>query len=344
MKKWIGICAALLLAAGILRTAGDAGFWRQYVGAMRDGGAASAARRVQPRLRVPGPAAELPQATADAELIAVEALRLATELARQQGAQALLVHRHGHRVHEYFAAGRSGATELEGGELSPAVMALSLGPLVDARRMEPETAVAALRTSSRKEGSWRNPWSGAARRRFSLAAPPMAFMQDQDGGIAETISARLWLPLGAADAWLWGVDDSLLRLDCCVVARIDDWMRVADLLLQQGSYQGQRIASPDWIRRLLAADAAGERHPVWLKAQEPWTGEEAPATRDIYWFDLGSDVRLWLAPRRALTVLHWAGDGDSRDTLLPNTILRGLLDQTSTVEGAPGLGDLVPGH
>jgi CubicO group peptidase (beta-lactamase class C family) len=168
-------------------------------------------------------------------------------------------------------------------------------------------------------------------------------LQDLDGTVADTISNRVWLPLGAADAALWGVDDASLRLDCCVVARIEDWMRVADLFLQQGSYQGQRIVSPDWIRQLLAEDAQGQPHPVWLDRQLPWAGDEPPAARGIYWFDLGTDARLWLVPRRGLAILYWADAARSRDTLVANIILRGLQDQLPT-GGTNGLNDLVPGH
>jgi hypothetical protein len=286
----------------------------------------------------------LPRATAESESISTEALRLAAETARRQGAQGLLVHRHGHRVFEYFAAGRDGAVEVDGGELSAALMALSLGALVDARRMQPAAAISAIRTAAAPAEAWRNPWSADARRRFALAPPPAALLQDLEGTIANTISARVWLPLGAADAALWGRDDSLLRVDCCVVARLEDWMRVADLFLQQGNYQGQRIVSPDWIRALLAADSSGQRHPVWLDEQKPWSGDEPPAARDVYWFDLGSSIRLWLVPRRGLSMLYWGRSGEARDTLVPNIILRGLLDQSPAVSGAGELNDLVPGH
>ena len=51
------------------------------------------------------------------------------------------------------------------------------------------------------------------------------------------------------------------------------------------------------------------RIQLWLAAQAPWTGDEPPVERDVYWFDLGKDVRMWLAPRRGLQILVWAGDG-----------------------------------
>jgi hypothetical protein len=128
-----------------------------------------------------------------------------------------------------------------------------------------------------------------------------------------------------------------------MLARLDDWMRLGDLLLGQGNYAGQRIASPDWIRQLLARDAEGRAHPAWLAGQAPWQGDEPPVERDTFWFDLGRDLRIWLAPRRGIQVLVWAGGGQVRDTLVPNIILRGLNDQAPSIGGA-GLHDLVPGH
>ncbi|MEO8314819.1 MAG: hypothetical protein ABI645_08505 [Pseudomonadota bacterium] len=341
-KQW-WVALALLLAVGAMRSAGGAGYWRRYATALFAGGAESRANLVRPRLKLPGAAAEPPRATAESELIATDALQLAARAAQQQGAKGLLVHRHGHRVFEYFAAGRSGDTEVAGGELSAALLALALGVLVDSRRIEPAAAIEAMRDAAGPDEPWRNPWSAAAHRRFNLKAPPAVLSQDLDGSIANTISTRVWQPLGAADAGLWGVDDASLRLDCCVVARLADWMRLADLFLQQGNYQGQRIASPDWIRQLLAADAQGQRHPVWLDKQSPWTGDEPPAARDIYWFDLGTDLRLWLVPRRSLAILHWTDSDKARDTLVLNIILRGLQDQLPA-GGMNELNDLVPGH
>lgn len=344
MKRTLWLVLALPILAAVLATAGGPGYWWRYASAAFGGGTTSMARLVTPRLRLAGSESGLARATAEAELIAPEALQQATNLARLQRAHALVVHRHGHRVLEYFGSGTAGTHELEGGELSASLFALALGPLVDARRLDPDAAVSAIRQATVQEAGWKNPWSAAARRRFALAAPPAVLQQDMEGDIANTISVRVWQPLEAADAGLWGQNDSKLRLDCCVVARLDDWMRLGDLLLQQGSYQGQRLVSPDWVRWLLNADAKGVRHPVWLKEQRPWQGDEPPATRDIYWFDLGNDARLWLAPQRGLSVLYWGRGSEARDTLVLNVVLRGLLDQLPSGSGATDLNDLVPGH
>lgn len=342
-KRDLWIALALLLLVGVMRSAGGAGYWRRYATARFGGGVEAAAILTRPRLPLPGAATPLPRATPEAELIAKDALKVAADAARQQGARALLVHRHGHRVFEYFAAGFDGGVEVGGGELSAALMALSLGVLVDSRRIEAAAALTAMRDAATTGEGWRNPWSSAGKRRFNLAAPPPVMLQDLEGSIANTISTRVWQPLGAADAALWGAGDTRLRLDCCAVARLEDWMRVGDLMLQQGSYQGQRVASPDWMRQLLPADAQGQGHPVWLREQLPWTGDEPPVARDVYWFDLGTDMRLWLAPRRGVAILYWSDAHTARDTLVPNIILRGLQDQPPA-GGANELNDLVPGH
>lgn len=332
MNRQGKVMLAAAVTAVVLLGIGGMELWRRHAAVSSDG-TEEAARGIRPRLRLPGAPMALARASAESELIAMEALKLAADTARQQGAQALLVHRHGHRVYEYLAPGRSDAAVVDGGELVPALLALSVGPLVDTRRLEPDAAIAGIREAMR-----------AGERGVAPGAPPAILLQDLDGSIANTISTRLWVPLGAADAQLWGTGDAALRLDCCAAARLEDWMRIADLLLQQGTYQGERVVSPDWIRRLLDADASGHRHPVWLQQQRPWTGDEPPAARDVYWFDLGSDARIWLIPRRGLTILHWAKGSSARDTLIPNIILRGLQDQAPAVSGAAELNDLVPGH
>jgi hypothetical protein len=245
----------------------------------------------------------------------------------------------GTRVAAWFA-GVDGSTQLAGGQLSPALMVLATGALADARRLEFTQAVAAVKAATAQSGDgWRNPWSAAARARFTLAAPPAWLMNDVEGTLANTLSLRVWQPLGAGDAYLWGMDDSALRLDCCVAARLDDWMRVGDLLLRQGEYEGTRIVSPDWIRHVLASDAGGVNHPVWVTEPASWTGE-VPAAREAFWFDLG-DVRLWLLPRRGVDLLAAAGN-DRALTDVPNIVI-GIVEQAA---GRPptNIGDIVPGH
>ena len=347
MMKRIGIALALIVLLGVVwRSGGDGAFWRYYWLAL--GGAAPdrIAAAIVPRVRLAGEFQALPRSTAESESIAPEAMTQAGDRARALHARALIVHRHGHRVLEVLASDTSGATPVTGGELAPAIFALALSPLVDTRRISIEAAVQAVRQQSAEYTAigWRNPWSAAARTRFNLRPAP-ELLRGEGASAALTLSERVWLPLHAQDAALWGRDDAAVRVDCCIVAQLDDWMRVGDVLLQQGSFQGERIASNDWIRALLAADLDGRRHPVWLKAQQGATGAEPPAARDTFWFDLGRGLRLWLVPRRGLSVLVWTNAAaQARDTEIPNLLIRGLVDQTPPIDAPSALDQIVPGH
>ncbi|HMA11356.1 MAG TPA: hypothetical protein VKO83_05680 [Steroidobacteraceae bacterium] len=348
MKRML-VIGATLLALLLVATlgGGDPGYWQRYFQALAGTSPDRIARSVAPRIAVPGQPGAMPRAAADSESIATEALDEATKRFSALGARALIVHRHGHRILQLFDTRTSGATELTGGELTPAVFALSLAPLVDTRRVAIDAAVAAVREESAYYGTagWRNPWSGAAHRRFRMRPAPALLLRDAEGGAAQAISQRVWQPLQAQDAALWGQGDQALRVDYNMVAKLDDWVRVGDVLLQQGNFAGERIASPDWIRALLAADLNGVRHPVWLETQQAWTGAEPPAARDALWFDLGAGVRLWLVPRRGLSVLLWSASRQgARDTEMPNLFIRALTDQAPPVGAASAIDQIVPGH
>lgn len=344
-KRWLlsALIAAAVLAS--LRAAGDVAYWKRYLSAVGGQGAAQAAGLASPRLMVAGAPQEPVRASAEAELVAPEALEAARAEAQRRGVRALLVHRHGHRLLEHFTADAAGSVEVAGGELAAVPFILAIGVLADARRVEMDAAITVVQgAAAAGSAPAGNPWSRAARAQFGLGEPPAMLLQDSEGSIAETISRRVWQPLRAGDAYLWGAGDTALRVDCCMVARLADWMRVGDLLLGQGTLHGERIVSPDWIRRILVAGADEQREAVWLAAQRSWSGDEPPAARDMIWFDLGNDLRLWLVPRRGLAVMVWADEADAPDTTLPNIIVRGLLDQAPPVSGAGRLDELVPGH
>lgn len=344
MKRFAPLLALLIVVFLAWRSAGDGSFWRQYWLAAMRAPPDRVAAAINPRIPLAGVPEALPRGNAESESIAPEALVQAGERARALKARALIVHRHGHRVLEVFGTA-TGATLVTGGELTPAIFALALSPLVDTRRIGVEAAVQAVRQESAlyNDPGWRNPWSAAAQHRFRLRAAPQ--LLQGDGAAAQILAERVWLPLHAHEAALWGTDDKALRLDCCIVAQLDDWMRIGDVLLQQGHFEGERIASPDWIRALLAADLDGRRHPVWLRRQQGAAGAEPPAARDTFWFDLGPGLRLWLVPRRALSVLLWTDSADqARDTEIPNLLIRGLIDQAPAIDAPSTLDQIVPGH
>lgn len=238
----------------------------------------------EPAVRIAGVDSALPRSVPEAEFVLPAALEAAREEAVRRDVRALLVHRRGHRVFDYFADGTAGDTRVDGGALGSVV--------------------------------------------FSLALHEPGQTAEQDPAIvAGLLSDRLWLPLRAGEAWLSHWPD---EPGCCIRARLDDWMRIGDLLLGTGTYLGERFVPADAVRALLAAREAS------------WQGDEPFLARDGATFDLQRGVRLWLAPRRQLAILVWADAGAAGDTLIPNIILRGLNDAAPAIGG--GIGDIVPGH
>jgi hypothetical protein len=346
VKKWAALVLLLAVAVLAMRLAGDVTYWQRYAGMLLNADIDQQARAMQPRWRIEGAGSAVPRATADAEFIATQALDAATTYAKAHHSKALIVQRHGHRVHQFFADDVSDATQVVGGELAPALMALAMSPDVERRKLTINEALQLLRnaTAISQHAAPRNPWSVAARNYFSLTPAPKFLSEDADGDLAQLLSQRVWMPLQAADAWAWGKSNDAVRLDCCVVAQLEDWVRVGELLADQGSYLGTRIIAADWMRSLLAADASGRWHPAWLSAQRDWVGAEPPAAREVQWFDLGANVRLWLVPRRKLAVLHWSAGPAAQDTELLNLVLRGLTDQLPNSADSTTLDSLVPGH
>lgn len=331
----IGVVVTVALLLAVMRTAGDAGYWNRYLTALGRGDAQLAAGQIAPRLRVAGGAALAPpRATAESEQLADEAITAALAQAAMEGARALVIHRHGHLVAGHFGDGITAETHIAGGDMAPLPLALALAAQADAGVLDAGVVRAQLRGFMPVGGQdWRNPWSAQARRRFSLHAPsPPATASDSES-LPELVSQRVWMPLGAADAAMGGVDPRSPS-SCCFVARLQDWMRVADLLLQEGRYAGEIIVSPQWTRELL-----------WRNPASVWTGDEPPAANETTWMDLEPDARLWLLPQRGLAILHWAGEGSGRasDTTLPNIVIRGMVDQAQAPAATP-LQDLVPEH
>src|SRR5262249_19543330 len=149
------------------------------------------------------------------------------------------------------------------------------------------------------------------------------------------LSEALWRRLGAGDAWLWlDRPGGTTHADCCLVARQGDWIRLGELLVSGGHYQGDEIVSPRWIPQLLAPTKANPAYGSYLKVKAG-KSSEAYAAPDVFLVE-GRGNRMWLVPSMALVILR---TGDSlgagwEDSRVPNLIIRGARDY---VPARPGV-------
>ncbi|MGC4030105.1 MAG: hypothetical protein QM696_14680 [Steroidobacteraceae bacterium] len=322
--------AVLLLLA--LLAAGGPSFWRGYLAAMTAGSPWLPASRIASVKVAGGDVFAPPRADAGMENIAPEAIDALRALAQQQGALLVLVHRHGHLVAEYYGAGQSAATPVAGGTLSPLPWALAWARLADSGQLDAaflKRVLAALYPEAARQETWRNPWSRAAGFHFSGRPDAAEAALPEKLRSVELLSDQVWRGIGAADAAVQVDAAGRPRVTCCFVAAAGDWMRLADLLLLQGQYAGERVVSPQWVRELLMAGNASTPHLPWLPAPAANTGDEPPATRDALGIDLQAGARLWLSPQRGIAMLYMARPGSAlaADTQLPNLVFRGIVDQ-----------------
>ncbi|MBL8362226.1 MAG: serine hydrolase [Rubrivivax sp.] len=74
--------------------------------------------------------------------------------------------------------------------------------------------------------------------------------------LAAYAQSRLWQPLGAAYDASWSLDSragGVVRAFCCLNARAEDYLRIGQLVLQHGLWDGRRIVSAAWLDRSTAA-------------------------------------------------------------------------------------------
>ncbi|MGE0581946.1 MAG: hypothetical protein AB7P31_07460 [Steroidobacteraceae bacterium] len=221
--------------------------------------------------------------------------------AQQHGANALLVVRNSHVIFERYWHGTTFSTPIGAGAWQGVIDDLLAGALVEDRK----------------------PLHGDA-------TPDRAAIARAAGVTYEAyLAKRLWRPIGAFDAVL----APRLR------AAQGDWLRIGELLANDGVYLGEEIVRPGWTRQVL------ERHAV-AGAAPP-----SPATKDLYHLPGADGASLWVVPSLRLVILRTGGEigaGDGRgDARIPELVLRGVMDRprpTAGGEGTPDPAIFVPAH
>jgi hypothetical protein len=244
-----------------------------------------------------GDAGGLPRAEASAEGFEPQSLQTAVDWAAKQRAGALLVVRHGHLLIEHYSGDVDPDTLVDGGGMSDALLLLAAGIAVPQHGM----VLPAV-----------EPFDPAQLSSAIAAASGRSFPQ--------FLSRSIWQPLNAAPA-RWS--------EPVVRARAVDWLRVAELLLHDGRFEGTQVVPPGWVQRVQPLRTA--------------PGAEPFADGGMYFLRGHGATRLWLSPRFDLAILSIADQAQAADeTRLPNMIVRALRERPG-VSGT-GLNDLVPGH
>ena len=384
MKNVLMWMAAALVVVAVLVIAGDPAYWLGRMGmAARGRGAHS--ESYSPRAVLRGtdqPPA--PRQSPASEQLDVESLRAAADYAAKQQSRSLIVTRHGYIVFEQYWQGSNLDTVVDSQGLGRIVAALAAGVALSERKIgwpdEPLSyfipqwakdargaiTVRNLLQSSSGLGSAAPAYGTNAVSRdleLPLGAPPGTRWLDQSvdsdllayviqnatgQSYADYASQGIWARIGAADASLW-VDSpgGTAHVDTGFRARQGDWLRVAEVLLQAGKYQGDEIVVPRWVPELLQPAKSNSNYGSYLHlGAHPAPGMAPYATDDVFVVE-GEGNRMWLIPSLQIAILRTGGRpaADWDEGRIPNLIIRGARDFVPpTARPGADLRQLVPNH
>ncbi len=220
----------------------------------------------------------------------------------------------------------------------------------------------------------RSPWSASAREAFGddllasylqrpLGAVPGQRWHDQSSDpdllaavieratqtrYAQYVSQGLWRRIGAGDAWVWlDRPDGAAHADRGFLARQGDWLRVAEVVLSNGHYQGKQILPPRWVPSMLQPAPSRPDYGTYVRLGASAVAGVSPyAAKDVL-LASGAGNWLWMIPSLQIAILR-TGRADATDwdeSRIPNLVLGGVRDLAPS-GSHPGVdvSTLVPQH
>jgi CubicO group peptidase (beta-lactamase class C family) len=130
------------------------------------------------------------------------------------------------------------------------------------------------------------------------------------------LTERIWRPIEAGEFSLaYGA-----RAGCCIRARIGDWMRVGEILANNGVFEGSQLASPNYVAQMLKATYPGSPMGFFTHVGGSF------AAHDVAWLEDTGRQRLWLVPSLHLVILRMGdeppGSQGWDEAMIPDSIIR----------------------
>jgi len=250
--------------------------------------------------------------------------RIATDPAAA-GLQALLVTRDGHVVLARYGHGIDADTRIDSGGFARVLVALTAGIAAQQRALAP-----------------------TALHGFDPDRLRAAIEQGVHQPYAQFLSRRLWSRLNAADAWIeLPAAGAPVPADCCFQARLQDWLRVGGLLVNDGNFEGTAVLEPGWVARMRRPYSQDAEQGMGVALPSRRAGAPVYEANDVFLLRGPGRWRLWLVPSLRLVVLFGApsaAGGAWNEARLPNLVMEALTDRPASQRAQSLLQQLVPGH
>jgi CubicO group peptidase (beta-lactamase class C family) len=110
------------------------------------------------------------------------------------------------------------------------------------------------------------------------------------------------------------------RAGCCLRARIGDWMRIGEVLANDGVYGGNQLTPPRFVNLMLKPASRESRTGFFTHVGGAF------AARDVAWLEADGKQRLWVVPSLRLVILR-IGDEPATskgwdEAIIPDSIIR----------------------
>jgi CubicO group peptidase (beta-lactamase class C family) len=343
--KWTALA---VIVAAVLVIARDPPYWIRRLAIALHGSVPDS--MYTPRAPVLGgnqPAA--PREKPAAEQLDPRALEAAGDYAEKQHSRALIVTRHGYIVFERYWQGSNFDTVVESAGLGRVMAALATGTAIfsDRKIGWPDEPVSYLIPA------WSNDPRGklTVRDLLQQGSDPdvLAYVLQSATGkpYAQYLSEAIWRRIGAGDASLWLQQRGVPHADSGFFARQGDWLRVAEVLLNNGNFRGDEVLVPRWVPQLLRPAKSNPDYGSYLHlGTHALPGMSPYLAPDVFVVE-GSGNRMWLVPSLQIAILRTGDslDADWDEGRIPNLIVNGAHDFVPPA-ARPGadLRLLVPNH
>jgi CubicO group peptidase (beta-lactamase class C family) len=114
------------------------------------------------------------------------------------------------------------------------------------------------------------------------------------------------------------------RAGCCIRARLGDWMRIAEVLANNGVFEGNQLTPPHYVSLMLKPTYPESPMGFFVRVG----AKGSFAAHDVAWLESAGSQRLWIVPSLRLTILRVGDDPpDSQgwdEAMIPDSIIRNM--------------------
>jgi len=112
------------------------------------------------------------------------------------------------------------------------------------------------------------------------------------------------------------------RASCCIRARLGDWMRIAEVLANNGVFEGNQLTPPRYVGLMLKPTYPESTMGFFTRVGGTF------AARDVAWLESAGKQRLWIVPSLRLTILRVGDEPPASqgwdEAMIPDSIIRNV--------------------